>query len=314
MTPEAVENALRVLLALGGSTNAIVHLAAIAGRLGITVDLERLNELSRDDARPGGPEADRCRLHGGLPRRRRRRRRAARAGAAAPPRPADRDRRDLAASAWRGRRRPGRPGGDPAARRADLGGGRPRRALRQPGAARGDPEAGGRRRRRCSSARAAPSCSKGSRTWRARIDDPDARRDAGRLPGPQERRPGSAAAMPEAGYLPIPGKLARAGVKDMVRISDARMSGTAFGTVVLHVAPGRGRRRAAGAGRGRRPHPPQRPRATARPAGAGRRAGAGARGVAPARAAGPRLRPALRRAGRCRPPEGCDFAFLRPAR
>jgi dihydroxy-acid dehydratase len=43
--------------------------------------------------------------------------------------------------------------------------------------------------------------------------------------------------MPEAGYLPIPMKLARAGVKDMVRISDARMSGTAFGTIVLHITP-----------------------------------------------------------------------------
>jgi len=43
--------------------------------------------------------------------------------------------------------------------------------------------------------------------------------------------------MPEAGYIPIPSKLARAGVKDMVRISDARMSGTAHGTIVLHVAP-----------------------------------------------------------------------------
>ena len=43
--------------------------------------------------------------------------------------------------------------------------------------------------------------------------------------------------MPEAGYLPIPAKLARAGVKDMVRISDARMSGTAFGTIILHVSP-----------------------------------------------------------------------------
>jgi len=43
--------------------------------------------------------------------------------------------------------------------------------------------------------------------------------------------------MPEAGYLPIPKKLARDGVKDMVRISDARMSGTAQGTVVLHIAP-----------------------------------------------------------------------------
>ena len=43
--------------------------------------------------------------------------------------------------------------------------------------------------------------------------------------------------MPEAGYLPIPKKLARQGVKDMVRISDARMSGTAFGSIVLHVTP-----------------------------------------------------------------------------
>ncbi len=43
--------------------------------------------------------------------------------------------------------------------------------------------------------------------------------------------------MPEAGYLPIPKKLAQAGVKDMLRISDARMSGTAYGAVILHVAP-----------------------------------------------------------------------------
>src|SRR5262249_21054698 len=49
--------------------------------------------------------------------------------------------------------------------------------------------------------------------------------------------PQGAPGMPEAGYFPIPMKLARAGVKDMVRISDARMSGTAFGTIVLHVAP-----------------------------------------------------------------------------
>ncbi|MEO8187703.1 MAG: dihydroxy-acid dehydratase, partial [Burkholderiaceae bacterium] len=49
--------------------------------------------------------------------------------------------------------------------------------------------------------------------------------------------PKGAPGMPEAGYLPIPKKLARAGVKDMVRISDARMSGTAFGTIVLHVTP-----------------------------------------------------------------------------
>ena len=49
--------------------------------------------------------------------------------------------------------------------------------------------------------------------------------------------PKGAPGMPEAGYLPIPTKLLRAGVKDMVRISDARMSGTAFGTIVLHITP-----------------------------------------------------------------------------
>jgi dihydroxy-acid dehydratase len=43
--------------------------------------------------------------------------------------------------------------------------------------------------------------------------------------------------MPEAGYIPLPRKLARQGVKDMVRISDGRMSGTVFGTIVLHVTP-----------------------------------------------------------------------------
>ena len=49
--------------------------------------------------------------------------------------------------------------------------------------------------------------------------------------------PKGAPGMPEAGYIPIPRKLAQQGVKDMLRISDARMSGTAFGSIVLHVAP-----------------------------------------------------------------------------
>src|SRR5262245_65480771 len=53
----------------------------------------------------------------------------------------------------------------------------------------------------------------------------------------QNAGPNAPEAMPEAGYLPIPKKLAQKGVKDMVRISDARMSGTAFGTIVLHVTP-----------------------------------------------------------------------------
>jgi dihydroxy-acid dehydratase len=53
----------------------------------------------------------------------------------------------------------------------------------------------------------------------------------------QNAGPHSPSCMPEAGYLPIPRKLAQQGVKDMIRISDARMSGTAFGTIVLHVTP-----------------------------------------------------------------------------
>src|SRR4030095_9425268 len=53
----------------------------------------------------------------------------------------------------------------------------------------------------------------------------------------QNAGPHAPECMPEAGYLPIPKKLAQAGVKDMVRISDARMSGTAFGTIVLHITP-----------------------------------------------------------------------------
>ena len=69
-----------------------------------------------------------------------------------------------------------------------------------------------------------------------RIDDPDLDVAAGDILVLQNAGP-QAAGMPEAGYLPIPKKLSRAGVKDMVRISDARMSGTAFGSIVLHVAP-----------------------------------------------------------------------------
>ena len=70
-----------------------------------------------------------------------------------------------------------------------------------------------------------------------RIDDPELDVTADDFLVLQNAGPTSSAAMPEAGYLPIPTKLAKAGVKDMVRISDARMSGTAYGTIVLHVTP-----------------------------------------------------------------------------
>src|SRR4051812_22286061 len=70
-----------------------------------------------------------------------------------------------------------------------------------------------------------------------RLDDPALEVTADDVLVLRNAGPKGAPGMPEAGYLPIPMKLARAGVKDMVRISDARMSGTAFGTIVLHVTP-----------------------------------------------------------------------------
>jgi dihydroxy-acid dehydratase len=71
----------------------------------------------------------------------------------------------------------------------------------------------------------------------ARIDDPGLEVEPIDILVLQNAGPHASACMPEAGYLPIPKKLAQRGVKDMIRISDARMSGTAFGTIVLHVTP-----------------------------------------------------------------------------
>jgi len=71
----------------------------------------------------------------------------------------------------------------------------------------------------------------------ARGDDPKLDVTADDILVLRNAGPKGAPGMPEAGSFPIPMKLARAGVKDMIRISDARMSGTAFGTIVLHVAP-----------------------------------------------------------------------------
>jgi dihydroxy-acid dehydratase len=70
-----------------------------------------------------------------------------------------------------------------------------------------------------------------------RVDDPALDVNADDVLVLRNAGPKGAPGMPEAGYLPIPMKLARGGVKDMVRISDARMSGTAFGTIVLHITP-----------------------------------------------------------------------------
>ncbi len=125
----------------------------------------------------------------------------------------------------------------------------------------------------------------------ARIDDPELDVCADDILVLKNAGPTSPSGMPEAGYLPIPAKLARSGVSDMLRISDARMSGTAFGTVVLHVAPDAASGGPLARGPHRRPHPHQRGGAAPRSPRPRGRAGRAQRGEL--RAPGSRLRPAL---------------------
>jgi dihydroxy-acid dehydratase len=233
---KSVENALRVLLAIGGSTNAIIHLTAIAGRAGVPVSLERLNVLS--DTTPvlvnlkpvGNGYMEDFFAAGGM-------------GALM------REIKDLLhldAVTITGETLGERLGVDSAdfvdrtiiAPRAEplepvgglvslFGNLAPQGAILKRSAADASLfELEGRAVVFTSLADLA-----------ARIDDPDLDVEANDFLVLQNAGPHSTSAMPEAGYLPIPRKLAGKGIKDMVRISDARMSGTAFGTVVLHVTP-----------------------------------------------------------------------------
>ena len=235
VTPEAVENALRVLLAIGGSTNGILHLAAIAGRAGIEVDLERLNVLSDEtpvlvDLKPTGPGYMEDLFNAG--------------GLGAVLRELqpllNLETRNVAGHSLAERLagEPGyvdrsvvRPLAEPISEVGGLvalfGSLAPEGAILKRSAA--DP------RLFEHEGRAVVFTS--LEDLSARIDDPALDVTEDDVLVLQNAGPKSASGMPEAGYLPIPGKLARAGVKDMIRISDARMSGTAFGTIVLHVTP-----------------------------------------------------------------------------
>ncbi len=236
MTPAAFDNALRVLQAIGGSTNAIVHLTAIAGRLGIQLDLDRLNRLAEStpvlvDLKPSG-QAYMEDFHqaGGMQVLLHEIRDLLELDLPTVAGMTLRERLDepYVYPAWqeiiRPARKPLQSEGALIALRGNLA---PDGAiLKRSAATPGLLNIVGRAVVFHSLADLAE-----------RIDMPDldvtendilVLQNAGPLGGP---------GMPEAGYLPIPKKLAERGVKDMVRISDARMSGTAFGTIVLHVAP-----------------------------------------------------------------------------
>jgi dihydroxy-acid dehydratase len=235
MTAEAVENAMRVLLALGGSTNAIIHLAAIAGRLGLTVDLNRMNELSETtpvlvDLKPTGVGyMEDLHAAGGIPAVLRELRPLLHLDCVTVTGETIGERID-AAHPWVDREII-RPVTDPVRETGGLvalfGNLAPKGSILKRAAA--DPALFEREGRAI--------VFSSLEDLAARIDDPNLDVTPDDFLVLQNAGPVSEAAMPEAGYLPIPSKLARAGVKDMVRISDARMSGTAYGTIVLHVTP-----------------------------------------------------------------------------
>ena len=289
-----MENALRVLLALGGSTNALIHLTAIAGRRGVRVDLHRLNELSDTtpvlvDLKPTGEGyMEDFHAAGGMPallwELRDLLHLEARdvTGTTLEQRlrePAFVDRRYI-----RARAEPVSPVGGLVALFGSLA---PRGAILKRSAA--TPA--------LFETEARAVVFDGLEDLANRIDDPAldvtendimVLKNAGSL---------TPAGMPEAGYLPIPQKLARAGVKDMVRMSDCRMSGTAFGTIVLHITP-----EAAAGGPLGLVESGDRIRLSVQERRldllvAPRRAGAAARGVAAAGEARARLGPHHRRAG-----------------
>ena len=232
---KSVENALRVLLAIGGSTNAIVHLTAIAGRAGVQISLKKLNELSDStpvlvDLKPTGQHyMSDLYAAGGV-------------GAVM------RELKPLLhldcmtiAGVTLGEVLEKLP---PWVDRGVV------KTMKEPLAAQGGLVAlfGSLAPNGAILKRSAADPGLFEKEGRAvvfsslddlsaRIDDPDLDVKPDDFLVLQNAGPKSGYAMPEAGYLPIPSKLAKAGLKDMVRISDARMSGTAYGTIVLHVSP-----------------------------------------------------------------------------
>ncbi|MBK5957119.1 dihydroxy-acid dehydratase [Rhodoplanes elegans] len=235
LTPAAFRNAQVVLQAIGGSTNGIVHLTAIANRTPHRIDLDSFDAIGREvpvlvDLKPSGDHYMEHFHHaGGMPKL------LQQLGSLIDldaPTVAGGTLRDVVAQAEevpgqtviRSAANPIKPVGAVAVLHGNLA---PRGAVIKHSAA-------------------TPSLLQhtgravvfeSTADMAARIDDPDLDVRADDVLVLRNTGPKGAPGMPEAGYLPIPRKLGRQGVKDMVRISDARMSGTAFGTIVLHITP-----------------------------------------------------------------------------
>jgi dihydroxy-acid dehydratase len=235
LTPAAFENAMRVLLAIGGSTNGIVHLAAIAGRVGLDIDLDALDRMGREtpvllDLKPSGRHYMEGFHHaGGMATLLRELKPLLRLDALTVTgrtigEEIERAGPGYAQDVVRPLAKPIYPQGGIAVLRGNLAPGGA--IIKQSAADARLMEHEGR-----------AVVFEDALDLANRIDSDDLDVTADDVLVLKNIGPKGAPGMPEAGYLPIPIKLARAGVKDMVRISDGRMSGTAFGTIVLHVTP-----------------------------------------------------------------------------
>ena len=235
ITPASIRNAMIVLQAIGGSTNGLIHLIAIAGRAGVALDLKTFDQLGREvpvllNLKPSGSHYMEHFHHaGGLPALMRELSRWLDLGL---PSVAGGILGDSIASAEQASGQDviydvASPVNREGAMAVLWGNLAPRGAvIKQSAASAGLMRHSGR-----------AVVFDGVEDMTARIDLADLDVSAEDILVLRNAGPKGAPGMPEAGSLPIPKKLARQGVKDMVRISDARMSGTAFGTIVLHITP-----------------------------------------------------------------------------
>ncbi|HXJ92924.1 MAG TPA: IlvD/Edd family dehydratase [Terriglobia bacterium] len=234
LTREAFENAIRVNMAIGGSTNAIIHLVAIAGRLGINLPLELFDEISRStpfitNVRPSGEYLMEDMFYaGGLPAVMKElepmlhSKTLTVTGKTMGENIADA--RCFNRDVIRALKEPLQPEGGTVILKGNLA---PHGAVLKQTAA--SPHLLKHKGR-------AVVFESYQDLW-ARVDDPKLDVDENSVLVMKNGGPKGAPGMPEWGDMPLPKKLLEAGVSDMVRISDARMSGTAYGTVVLHVSP-----------------------------------------------------------------------------
>jgi dihydroxy-acid dehydratase len=234
LTRAAFENAIRVLGAIGGSTNAVVHLLAIAGRVGVDLTLDDFDRLGRDvptvvDLMPSGRFLmEELAYAGGIPAVMARIAHLLHGDAATAGGETIADRIAAAeifdAEVIRPLDRALVRDGGIVVLRGNLA---PDGAILKPSAA--TPALMQHRGRAV--------VFDDIDDYKARVDDPGLDIDAGSVMVLRNCGPRGYPGMAEVGNMAIPRKLLAQGVRDMVRISDARMSGTAFGTVVLHAAP-----------------------------------------------------------------------------